>query len=43
MKAKVQVALRHKTPGMTRRYTLSPDRREVAVAIASTLGFREAS
>jgi integrase len=41
--AKVQVALRHKTPGMTRRYTLSPDRNEVAVAVASALGVREAS
>jgi integrase len=35
--AKVQVALRHATPGMTRRYTISKDRREVATAMGTAL------
>ena len=40
--AKVQVALRHATPGMTRRYTMSKDRHEVATAMGAVLTRREA-
>ncbi|MGQ0641347.1 MAG: tyrosine-type recombinase/integrase [Gemmatimonadaceae bacterium] len=41
--AKVQAALRHSTPNMTRRYTLSKDRGEVAATLAKVLRPRRAS
>jgi integrase len=40
--AKVQSAMRHKTAAMTRRYTMSKDRREVAEAMGAALSRRRA-
>jgi integrase len=41
--ARVQTAMRHSTPAMTRRYTLTSHGREVATAIGSVLAPRRAS
>lgn len=35
--SKVQVALRHKSPGMTRRYTMQADMGDVAKALGDAL------
>ena len=40
--AKVQAALRHATPGMTRRYTMQHDRQAVAEALGKVMAKRRA-